>query len=120
MTTANPEMGSAAKSLYSFEGLDETESKLPNPTENYNLFGRPSLVPGVEYPLSDKEEKLLDAGYKKGYEDSMRMNRAGRLVENDPFLNVLRERVEEIRKEKIKSGEIEPATKKERKMRLGL
>lgn len=108
------------ESLYGFEESESTDSNLPNPVNKYNLFGRPSLTPSVEYPLTDKEERLLDKAFQQGYSDCMRMNRAGRLVEDDPFLDVLRERVEQIRKEKVKSGKIEPANKKERKWRLGL
>jgi hypothetical protein len=114
MTTANPEMGSAAKSLYSFDGLNETKSKLPNPTESINLFGRPSLVPGVEYPISDREEELLNKGYDKGQKDALRMNRKGRLVEDDPFLDLLRNRVKQIRKDLVKKGRVEPVTEEER------
>jgi hypothetical protein len=109
-----------SESLYSFDKSNETDSKLVNPTDTINLFGRPSIIPGVEYPISDREEELLNKGYDKGQKDALRMNRTGHLVEVDPFLKVLRERVEQIREEKIKSGDIEPANKKERKMRLGL
>jgi len=112
--------GLAAKSLYSFDTSNETENNIAKPTDNYNLFGRPSLTPGVEYPISDKEEKILDKGYKQGYEDAMRLSRAGHVIEDAPFLNLLRKRVEEIRKEKIINGQIKPVNKRERKWSLGL
>lgn len=103
----------AAKSLYDSDKDDKTIQKVANPTENSNLFGRPSLVPGVEYPLSDREEELLDAGYQKGHDDSLRINRAGRIVEEDPFLNVLRKRLKQIRKNLVKKGRVEPVTEEE-------
>lgn len=82
-------------------------------TYNDLLCSPPSLIRGAQYPISDKEERILDAAYRHGYTDAMRMNRAGRLVEDDPFLDFMRKRVEEIRKEKIKKGLIEPSTKEE-------
>lgn len=106
-----------AESLYSD---NETESNIASQPENYNIFGPPSLIKGVDYPVSYKDERLLNTAYKHGFNDAMRMNRAGHLVEDDPFLDVLRQRVEQIRKEKIKKGRIEPATKQEKKWRLGL
>lgn len=99
----------AAETLYSFND----SSKVANPTDNYNLFGAPSLTPGIPYPISEREERIRQQAYKQGDSDRMRMNRAGHLIENDPFLEVLRERVEQIRKEKIKKGRIEPANEKE-------
>ena len=90
------------------------------PTYKSNIFGPPSLTPGIKYPITEEAERIRQLAYSQGYSDAMRMNRAGRLVEDDPFLDVLRKRVEQIRKEKIKKGRIEPATKQERKWRLGL
>ena len=87
---------------------------LANPTDTVNIFGPPSLTPGIKYPISEREERIRELAYNQGYSDSMRMNRAGRLVENDPFLDILRKRMEEIRKDGIRKGRIKPVTKEER------
>ena len=102
------------ESLYSFEDGNQTDSNIATPPEKSNIFGPPSLTPDVQYPITEAEERIRKLAYSQGYSDAMRMNRAGRLVEDDPFLDVLRKRVEEIRKEKIKKGHIEPANKEER------
>jgi len=110
MKTTDPEMGSAAESLYSFDGLNETVSKLANPTDESNIFGPPSIIKGETL---DDPRQIAETAYQNGYADAMRMNRAGRIIERDPFLDLLRKRVEQIRKEKIQSGEIKPANKEE-------
>ena len=68
----------------------------------------------MEYPISDREEELLNKGYDKGQKDALRMNRKGRLVEDDPFLDLLRNRVKQIRKDLVKKGRVEPVTEEER------
>ena len=103
-----------SESLYGSGQEQETDSKIANPCNNSNIYGRPSLIPGVQYPISEREERLLDIAYQKGYSDSMRMNRAGRLVENDPLLDILRKRMEEIRRDGIRKGKIKPVTEEER------
>lgn len=108
------------ESLYSFDKSNETDSNIATPPENSNIFGPPSLTPGVQYPITEAEERIRQLAYSQGNSDCMRMNRAGHLVEDDPFLDIMRKRVEQIRKEEIKKGRIKPATKEERKWRLGL
>lgn len=80
------------------------------PPTTKSIFGPPSLIKGAGL---ENPEEIAKAAYEHGYEDSLRINRAGRLVEDDPVLDMFRQRVEKIRKEKIKSGEIEPANAEE-------
>ncbi|GEM_PF-3339464 len=58
-----PDFTRAAESLYSFDKNDCIEN-VSKPTDFSNLSGRPSLIPGVEYPLSEKEEQLLDKAWQ--------------------------------------------------------
>ena len=104
------------ESLYSFEDGNQTDSNIATPPENSNIFGPPSLTPGIQYPISAETEQIRQLAYSQGYSDAMRMNRAGHLVEDGPFLDIMRKRVEEIRKEGIKKGRIKPATKEEREL----
>lgn len=108
-----PTEGLAAAELLYGSGQEQiSDSNLANPPDTINIFGPPSIIKGSE--LDDPKE-IAKAAYKHGYSDSMRMNRAGHLVEDDPVLDLFRKRVEEIRKEKIKRGEIEPANDEERR-----
>lgn len=34
---------------------------------------RPSLIPGVDYPITDSEERLLDLAYRKGFNDAKKL-----------------------------------------------
>ena len=83
--------------------------------ETYNdatesLYGPPSLIKGEG--LQDAR-KIAEAAYQHGYSDCLRINRAGRLIENDPFLDALRKAVERKRKKLVRSGTVEPTNEEE-------
>jgi hypothetical protein len=54
-----------AESLYGSAG--NTERKIAKPSDNSNdrtnLSGRPSIIPGVKYPLTQDQEELLDKAW---------------------------------------------------------
>lgn len=53
------------KSLYGSGKELETVSKLANSDDIYNiLHPRPSIIPGVEYPITEREERLLDLSWQ--------------------------------------------------------
>lgn len=90
------ELGRAAELLYG--DAEDVKSKLSNPPEKHNLFERPSLIPGVEYPTTDREERLLTLAW----------NHAVKLSafhwfdkSEDAFLNYMRKEVERIRREDL-------------------
>lgn len=55
------ELGRAAEMLYG--DADNAKSKVSNPPHIYNPHGRPSIIPGIQYPISDREEHLLDLAW---------------------------------------------------------
>jgi hypothetical protein len=94
MKKPTPDEGLAnSESVNGFGQGVKTSDKLVNPSE---LFNRPSLIPGVEYPINKQKEQLLDAAYRKGYADARRIYR-----EPDTLLRYMRNEVERIRKEEI-------------------
>lgn len=62
MKTANSEMELAVELLYG--SGQETESKVSQSEHLINrVYPRPSLIPGIKYPISDREEHLLDLAW---------------------------------------------------------
>lgn len=61
-----PQNGMAiSESLYGSGQDVTTDSKIANPTELNNLlYPRPELIPGIEYPISEREEELLDKAWQ--------------------------------------------------------
>lgn len=58
--------GRAAESLYGNVG--SVERKIRKPATPNNLYGRPSLIPGVEMPISDREEQIIRCTWKHAKE----------------------------------------------------
>lgn len=56
----------------------------------------PSLIPDVEYPTTDREEQLINLAYQHGYKQAKR-----HWKDDDRYmLELFRERVQQIRKER--------------------
>lgn len=54
----------AANDLNSLARDDKTTFKVANPSDTINFSERPSIIPGVNYPLTKKEEHLLDLAWE--------------------------------------------------------
>jgi len=52
------DLSRVSENLYGNVG--DVDSKVSNPPDNCNIYGRPSLIPGVEYPTTEREERLMD------------------------------------------------------------
>lgn len=85
----------AAESLYG-SGKQETTSKVANPDNKYNVFGCPSIIPGVKYPVTDREQQIINATWYHAIKLALHQ-----LVIKDTLLDHMRDEVGRIRKEDL-------------------